>query len=161
MAGGPTSDERGQLDLNTSGESYILVAEDDPTNQFIFRKILEKAGYSVMVVDDGKKALEACRAERPSLVLIDIMMPVMDGHEASSRMIQDPHLDGVPIIALTAKAMPGDLRRSEEAGCDDHITKPVRMDDLLGRVKDWLNRDPATWMPRRLRRRKPPQVSAG
>jgi CheY-like chemotaxis protein len=147
--------------LNSSREHYILIAEDDPTNQFIFRKILERAGYRVMVVDDGKKALEACRIQRPDLILMDIMMPVMSGFEAASLMMQDPALDGVPILALTARVMPGDYQKSKEAGCDDFISKPVRLDDLLAKIKEWTSKDPDTWMPLRLSRRKPPHTAAG
>jgi CheY-like chemotaxis protein len=140
---------------------YILVAEDDPTNQFIFRKILEKAGYEILIVENGRKAIEACGVRLPDLVLVDIMMPVMDGYQATSQMIQDPRLDGVPIIALTAKTMPGDAERCREAGCDDHIPKPVHMDEFLLKIRDWLAKDPQTWMPKRFARRHPPQSAAG
>jgi CheY-like chemotaxis protein len=130
--------------------AYILLAEDDPANQFVFRKVLERAGYQILIVEDGKKALEACRVQRPDLVLMDLMMPVMDGLEAASRMSRDPRLDGVPIIALTARTMPGDKERSRLAGCNDHISKPVSIDGLLSVVRNWLSRDPATWMPERV-----------
>ncbi len=76
-------------------------------------------------------------------------------------MIQDPALDGIPILALTANAMRGDEIKTREAGCDDHIAKPVQMKGFLEKVESWLTRDPRTWMPARIAGREPPQEAAG
>jgi CheY-like chemotaxis protein len=141
--------------------TYILVAEDDPTNQFVFRKILEKAGFEVLIVEDGQKALDACAVRRPDLILLDMMMPVLNGYETASSMIQDERLDGIPILALTANAMRGDEVKTRAAGCDDHIPKPVQMVLFLQKIRDWLSADPAAWMAHRLAKRHPPETAVG
>ncbi len=138
----------------------ILVAEDDPTNQYVFRAILRSAGYEPILVENGLQALEKARVNRPHLFLFDMMMPVMDGYEAAWRIIQDPFFDGIPIIALTARAMQGDADRTLQAGCDDYLSKPVRRAEFIDKVVYWLNRDPSEWMPRRLGMRVPTRESA-
>ena len=138
----------------------ILVAEDDPTNQYVFRAILRSADFEPVLVEDGLQALERARTERPHLFLLDMMMPVMDGYETAWRIVQDPFFDGVPIIALTARAMQGDADRTLHAGCDDYLSKPIRRQEFLEKINYWLRRDPAEWMPRRLAMRVPHRQSA-
>lgn len=133
----------------------ILVAEDDATNQYVFRAILRSAGFEPILVENGLLALERARSERPDIFLLDMMMPVMDGYETAWRIIQDPLFDNVPIIALTARAMQGDAERTLQAGCDDYLAKPIRRQEFLDKVSFWLRRDPAEWMPRRLSMRVP------
>jgi len=132
---------------------YVLVAEDEPTNQYVFRAILESGGFEVTIADNGSLALEAGRQRRPDLIVLDMMMPVMDGYETARRVVQEPFFDGVPILALTAKAMKGDAEKTLEAGCDDYMSKPVRRKELLDRVEQWLSAPAESWMPRRLRLR--------
>lgn len=134
-------------------KAYVLVAEDEPTNQYVFRTILESGGFEVKIADNGSLALEAGMQRRPDIILLDMMMPVMDGYETARHVVQEPFFDGVPILALTAKAMKGDAERTLEAGCDDYMSKPVRRKELLDRVAQWLQAPAETWMPRRLRLR--------
>jgi CheY-like chemotaxis protein len=138
----------------------ILLAEDDPTNQYVFRAILRSAGYEPLLVDNGLQALEYARANTPHLFLLDMMMPVMDGYETAWRIIQDPLFDCVPIIALTARAMQGDAERTLQAGCDDYLSKPIRRGEFIDKIHYWLERDPSEWMPRRLLMRVPNRESA-
>ncbi|MBU1700138.1 MAG: response regulator [Candidatus Eisenbacteria bacterium] len=147
--------------IETKKGKYILVAEDDPTNQYVFRKILERAGYDVEIAEHGQKALEACKARRPDLILMDMMMPILNGYETVAIMVQDPNLDDIPILALTANAMRGDEIKTREAGCDDHIAKPVQMKEFLDKIESWLKRDPKTWMPARIAGREPPLSATG
>lgn len=121
----------------------LLLAEDDPTNQYVFRAMLGTGGYDVEIVDNGLQALERAKESPPRLILLDMMMPVMDGYEAATRFCEDPQFDGIPIIALTAKAMKGDLEKTLEAGCDDYLAKPVSRQVLLDKVAEWLARSPA------------------
>jgi CheY-like chemotaxis protein len=132
----------------------ILLAEDDPTNQYVFRAILQAAGYEVEIAENGLVALERGRRFPPDLILLDMMMPVMDGYEAAAQFSQDPCFDGIAVVALTAKAMQGDLEKTLEAGCDDYISKPVSRGLLLERIRYWLARPQEEWMPRRLSRRR-------
>jgi CheY-like chemotaxis protein len=135
--------------------ALILVAEDDPTNQYVFRTILQASGYRPCLADNGLQALEKARAERPELFLLDMMMPVMDGYETAWRIVQDSDFDGIPILALTARAMQGDADRTLRAGCDDYLSKPIRRVEFLEKVEYWLHRDASEWMPRRLSMRVP------
>jgi CheY-like chemotaxis protein len=142
--------------MTQSNSQYqLLVAEDDATSQYVFRTILQGAGYRVTLVDNGLHALESARTDPPDIFLLDMMMPVMNGYEAAWRIIQDPIFDGIPIIALTARAMQGDADRTLRAGCDDYVSKPIRRQEFLDKVAFWLDRDSEEWMPRRLSMRVP------
>ncbi len=132
---------------------HVLLAEDDPTNQYVFRAILSAAGYEVEMAENGLEALERARENPPVLILLDMMMPVMDGYEAAGRIVADPDLDDVPVIALTARAMKGDLEKTIEAGCDDYVAKPVSRKVLLGKVEEWITRPVEETRERRRRRR--------
>ncbi|MFH1143751.1 MAG: response regulator [Candidatus Eisenbacteria bacterium] len=136
-----------------SQRGYILLAEDEPTNQYVFRAILASGGFEVKIVDNGQAALDEGLNRRPDLVLLDMMMPIMDGYETARRMSEDPRFDGVPILALTAKAMKGDAEKTIEAGCDDYMSKPVRRKELLDTVAEWVAKPVELWMPARLKRR--------
>ena len=133
-----TQDNTGQPD-----SIRLLLAEDDPTNQYVFGAILNAAGYEVEIVENGLLALERARESPPRLILLDMMMPVMDGYEAATRLSEDSQFDEIPIVALTAKAMKGDLEKTLEAGCDDYLAKPVSRQVLLDKVAEWLARSPA------------------
>jgi CheY-like chemotaxis protein len=139
----------------SNADYRILVAEDDPTNQYVFRAILRSAGYEPVIVENGLQALERARVETPHLFLLDMMMPVMDGYETAWRIVQDPIFDGVPIVALTARAMQGDADRTLQAGCDDYLAKPIRRQEFLDKVASWLTKSQESWMPRRLAMRVP------
>ncbi len=139
----------------SNADYRILVAEDDPTNQYVFRAILRSAGYEPVIVENGLQALERARIETPHLFLLDMMMPVMDGYETAWRIVQDPIFDGVPIVALTARAMQGDADRTLQAGCDDYLAKPIRRQEFLDKVAAWLTKPQESWMPRRLAMRVP------
>jgi CheY-like chemotaxis protein len=146
--------------MASNADYRILVAEDDPTNQYVFRAILRSAGYEPVIVDNGLQALEHARTETPHLFLLDMMMPVMDGYETAWRIVQDPMFDGVPIVALTARAMQGDADRTMQAGCDDYLSKPVRRQDFLDKVMEWLETPGDSWMARRLAMRVPNERTA-
>jgi CheY-like chemotaxis protein len=138
---------------STGQATHILLAEDDPTNQYVFRAILSAAGYEVEIVDNGLQVLERVRESLPSIILLDMMMPVMDGYEAAGRIAADPELDDVPVIALTARAMKGDLEKTLEAGCDDYVAKPVSRKVLLDKVEEWVAKPTQECRERRRLRR--------
>ncbi len=120
---------------------HILLVEDNPTNQFVARRLLEKRGYRVSLADNGAVALDLLANEPFDLVLMDCQMPVMDGYEATRQLrrsttVANPHL---PVIAMTANAMEGDRELCLAAGMDDYITKPIdaaQLFDLLDRHLD-------------------------
>lgn len=130
----------------------ILLVEDDPTNQYVFRAILSSRGYNVAIAEDGLLGLEAAFAERPDIILLDMMMPNMDGYEAAGILCADERTNTVPIVALTAKAMVGDREKCLAAGCDDYLAKPVGRQALLDLVERWLQDPPVGWLEKRRER---------
>jgi signal transduction histidine kinase/CheY-like chemotaxis protein len=117
----------------------VLLADDDVRNIFSLSKLLEKEKMNVLTAGDGKEALELLK-QNPSVdaILMDIMMPEMDGIEAIGIIRKDSKYAEMPIIAITAKAMPGDRDKCIEAGASDYISKPVDADQLLSLLRVWL-----------------------
>jgi|GEM_PF-2025548 len=122
-------------------KANILLAEDHPTNQFLIKRILHKNGFvNLDVVEDGKEAVEAFKAHAYDIVLMDGMMPNMDGYEAT-RLIREAEKEKgthVPIVAMTANAMVGDRERCMAFGMDDYISKPVDAQKFLKLMAKWL-----------------------
>ena len=116
----------------------ILVADDDPMNVDILQARLAAHGYDIVTAADGQEALGAARASRPDLILLDIMMPKMDGIEVCQRLKQDPTLPFTPIIMVTARAESRDVVAALDAGGDEYLTKPVDHAALIARVKSML-----------------------
>ncbi len=116
----------------------ILVVEDNEMNRDMLTRRLRRKGFEVSEAVDGAQGVAAARAEAPELILMDMSLPVMDGWEASRQLKADPLTRAIPLIALTAHAMPGDRDRALEAGCDDYETKPVEFATLLAKIETLL-----------------------
>ncbi len=115
--------------------AHVLLVEDNEVNAYLARFLLEHAGYSVEVASNGLKALAAARARRPDLVLMDMRMPVMDGLEATRRFKAEPGLAAVPVLALSANALPQERQQALAAGCAGHIDKPIDVAAFVGQVQ--------------------------
>ena len=122
----------------------LLAAEDNLVNQRLIARLLESAGHSITVVGDGFAALNACRQNSYDAILMDVQMPVMDGHEATRQIRLWEQTTGthVPIIAMTAHAMKGDREKCLEAGMDDYIAKPLHKQELLHAISEQIARKP-------------------
>ncbi|MEU1479154.1 HAMP domain-containing protein [Streptomyces sp. NPDC005760] len=117
----------------------VLVVDDDARNLFALSGVLELHGFQVLHADNGRKGIEMLLAHPDiSLVLMDVMMPEMDGYAATAEIRSMPQYAELPIIAVTAKAMPGDQEKSLASGANDYVTKPVDTGDLIARVRQWL-----------------------
>ena len=118
---------------------YVLIVDDDVRNIFSLTSVLEDHGMNVRFAENGKDALEALKAD-PGLdaILMDVMMPEMDGYETTKAIRAMPEFKSLPIIALTAKAMKGDREKCIAAGASDYITKPVDTEQLLSLLRVWL-----------------------
>jgi CheY-like chemotaxis protein len=117
----------------------VLLVDDDVRNLFALASLLEDRGLEIVFSETGPEALEILRHDtRVDLVLMDIMMPQMDGYETIKAVRAMPALDAIPIIAVTAKAMHGDREKSLAAGASEHITKPVDPEKLIALISGWL-----------------------
>src|SRR2546423_12750398 len=105
----------------------ILVVDDSPTIRAALKALLERMGHTVVEANDGKQALQMYRQDRPGLVLIDVVMPIMDGYESAQHMRETKADEWVPIIFLSSKEADQDLDRAIEAGGGDHLLKPGRL----------------------------------
>jgi CheY-like chemotaxis protein len=116
----------------------ILLVEDNEMNRDMLSRRLQRRGYEVLTAVDGESGLAMTRSEAPTLVLMDMSLPGIDGWEATRQLKADPATQGIPIIALTAHAMAGDREKALAAGCDDFDIKPIDLDRLLGKIEALL-----------------------
>lgn len=118
----------------------ILAVDDDVQVLRSIRRVLEEAGYEVITASSGEEALALVAQQRPDLVLLDMIMPEMDGLEVCRRLRSDPFLGRLPIIFLTAKGRPGDVATGLDSGADDYLIKPFEVVELPARVRALLRR---------------------
>ncbi len=116
----------------------ILVVEDNEMNRDMLIRRLARKGFESEMAVDGQAAIEMARSARPDLILMDMSLPVLDGWEATRQIKASEETKAIPIIALTAHAMPGDRQRALDAGCDDYDTKPVEFPSLLEKIEALL-----------------------
>ncbi|MBC7553657.1 MAG: response regulator [Taibaiella sp.] len=120
-------------------EKTVLIVDDDVRNIFSLTKALETVNMQIIAAIDGKEAMEKLQQNpKIDIVLLDMMMPQMDGYETARRIRQQPEWKRLPVIAVTAKAMSGDREKCIQAGASDYITKPVDVDQLLSLLRVWL-----------------------
>ena len=127
-------------DEDLAGQTALLV-DDDARNLFALSSVLERRGMSVLTATTGREAIDLVDS-RPeiAIVLMDIMMPQMDGYQTMSAIRENPAYRRLPIIALTAKAMKGDREKCLDAGASDYLAKPVNTEQLLAALRMWLHR---------------------
>ena len=133
----PLSTMTGIFSSQTSKPDRILVVDDSPDNVFLIQAILEEEGYKISTAADGRSALAQLEQELPDLVLLDVMMPGMDGYEVTQRIRAMTSLPFIPILLITAYDQPS-VAQGLDTGADDFIRKPVEVDELLARVRALL-----------------------
>ena len=116
----------------------IMIVEDNEKNRKLLRKVLERMGYRTAEVETGEAAIETARKAPPDLVLMDYQLPGIDGIETFHRLRDDPTIPRMPIVAVTASAMPEDMQRMRCAGFDGFETKPINVKDLLATIESLL-----------------------
>ena len=121
----------------------ILVIEDNQANMKLACLLLANAGHTALCATDAESGLAMARTERPDLILMDIQLPGMDGLAATALLKSDPETSSIPVIALTAMAMKADKERSQMAGCDAYIAKPLRYLELYQTIDALLGLDRA------------------
>jgi CheY-like chemotaxis protein len=115
-----------------------LIVEDHLDMLDVLSRQLEMLEFTVIAVDNGMEGVEKAIAEKPDLILMDIMMPGMDGREATRRIRSNPETKNIPILATTVLFREGELRECIEAGCNDYIVKPFTFEELQKKIKEYL-----------------------
>jgi signal transduction histidine kinase/CheY-like chemotaxis protein/HAMP domain-containing protein len=137
--GGRRADEPAAVEHPALRGKHVLVIDDDARNVFAITSSLELHGIEVTHASDGRQGIEVLRANpETDLILTDIMMPGMDGYATMTAIRQMPEFESLPIIAVTARAMPSDREKSLAAGANDYVTKPVDTDELMACMERWL-----------------------
>src|SRR5687768_7150166 len=121
----------------------VLLVDDEEDFRVIIKDVLESAGYEVQLAEDGEQGLELARSKRPEVVLVDWMMPKMDGQAFVQRLRRTPDLKDVPVMMLTVKQTAEDELEALHFGVDDFIVKPFQAEDLLARLRALLRRTKA------------------
>ena len=116
----------------------ILVVEDQADNRRILQDLLTRAGYEIILAENGQEALEVVARERPNLILMDIQLPLLDGYEATRLIKANPALRAIPIIVITSYALSGDESKAKAAGSDAYFAKPFSPRALLAKVREYL-----------------------
>ncbi len=115
-----------------------LVVEDHPDMLYVLTMQMERLGFAVVSASNGKEGVEIAIKEKPNLILMDIMMPVMDGREATRRIRSNKETENIPILATTAITKKSQLRECIEAGCNDYIVKPFALKKLASQIEKLL-----------------------
>ena len=123
----------------TNSDRLVLIAEDEPDNQAILQTVVEAlVGARAEVASDGLTVLACVERERPGMILLDLMMPRLDGFEVARKLKADPSTAGIPIVAVSALARPDDREAALAAGCDDFVRKPFELDELEAKIRSYL-----------------------
>jgi two-component system, cell cycle response regulator DivK len=123
----------------SSPRGIILIVEDNELNLKLLKDILDFRGYATVVTGVGAAACDLARKHRPNLILLDIQLPDISGEVAAHRLKADEQTRAIPIIAVTAFAMPGDRTKILNSGCDDYISKPVNIHELLRLIEHYTD----------------------
>lgn len=125
-------------DTNSDSKT-VLIAEDNDDNRIVYSTMLEHYGYRVVYTKDGSEVQELAGREKPSVILMDISLPGMDGWTATQKLKNDPETSKIPVIAITAHALSEDRKRAEEVGCDGYLSKPVEPRRVLEEVERFIS----------------------
>jgi CheY-like chemotaxis protein len=117
----------------------ILVVDDNAANLALLDHLLRTQGYDVRLASDAQEALSLLEQEIPRLILMDLQLPGVDGFELTRRLKAGDRTQGIPIVAVTSYAMPGDAQRALAAGCDGYVSKPIDVRSFTGQIASYLN----------------------
>jgi CheY-like chemotaxis protein/anti-sigma regulatory factor (Ser/Thr protein kinase) len=128
------SDQAKRIQKNSSRR----LVDDNQDNQYAVKFILEDKGYNVSFASNGAEGIKKALREKPSLILMDMMMPGIDGYQATKKIRLNKDLNKTPIVAMTAKTKAEDKGKALAAGCSDYLSKPFTMDDIINKVHQWI-----------------------
>jgi twitching motility two-component system response regulator PilH len=118
--------------------ALILIVDDSPTEVHVMQRALERSGYRTAVASDGREGLRLAREMRPDLIFMDIVMPGMNGYQATRALISDPDTRGIPVILVSSKGQPTDLIWGLRQGAVDYLVKPVSAQELVEKAQALL-----------------------
>lgn len=116
----------------------ILIVEDDEENMYVLTVMLRPYGYQLIQARDGYQGLEATRQAKPDLILLDLLLPGLDGYTVAQQLRNDPAFANVPIIAVSSLPLLSNEKRALAAGCNDYLEKPIDRDILIAKVQEYL-----------------------
>ena len=118
----------------------ILIVEDNMDSYELMRFILERHGYEIFLAADGRDGVSAAIKQKPDVILMDLALPELDGWEAAGQLKSNPQTKHIPVVAVTARALPADRQRALDAGCDAYLTKPIDLAELVRMVDGVLTK---------------------
>ncbi len=133
------AEKSGSSDKALLDKGTILVVDDSPTELHILKGFLEEAGYTVLLAEDAESGIEQAHSAKPDLVLMDVVMPGLNGFQATRQLSRDPETGDIPVIMITTKDQETDRTWGLRQGAKEYIVKPVKKDDLLSRIRVVLN----------------------
>lgn len=116
----------------------ILIVDDSPTEQYVLDQHLRNAGHQTVTANDGEEGLDVARSEQPDLILMDVVMPGLNGFQATRKLKRDPATAGIPVIIVTTKSQDTDREWGLRQGASDYLVKPVEPGELLEKVRQLL-----------------------
>ncbi|MGD8379891.1 MAG: response regulator [Gammaproteobacteria bacterium] len=116
----------------------ILIVDDSPTEVHVFKTTLEKAGFDVISAESGEEGIDKAKAEKPDLIIMDVVMPGMSGFQATRQLSKDPETSSIPVVIVTTKDQETDKIWGMRQGALDYLTKPVTDEQLVAKVKEAL-----------------------
>ena len=120
-------------------KATILVVDDSPTEVHVFKKILEKQGYTILVAKDGQEGIDLAKRSHPDLILMDVVMPVLNGFQATRQLKHNADTADIPVIMVTTKDQQTDINWGMRQGANEYLVKPVTPAELLGKIRTLLN----------------------
>lgn len=132
----PKSDESDSVD--NGGKATILVVDDSPTEIHVFKKLLEKQGYHILTAADGQEGIEVAKRSLPDLILMDVVMPVLNGFQATRQLRNEVATADIPVIMVTTKGQETDINWGKRQGANEYLVKPVMPVELLTKIKALL-----------------------
>lgn len=115
--------------------ALVLVVDDSPTEQHVLTRVLEKNGFETLVASDGEEAINMASSSQPDLILMDVVMPGMNGFQATRQLSRNPDTSAIPVVMVTSKDQETDRVWGLRQGAVDYLMKPVKQDDLLAAIR--------------------------
>ncbi|MCG7975881.1 MAG: response regulator [Candidatus Thiodiazotropha taylori] len=136
---GREQEEENNHPVSGEAKGRILVVDDSPTEVVVFKKILTKQGYQILVASDGQEGVEMAKKELPDLILMDVVMPVLNGFQATRQLKNDDSTANIPVIMVTTKDQQTDINWGMRQGATEYMVKPVSPAELLHKIKALIN----------------------